>query len=110
MPLLRCGISLSLRQLLQRGGLRLVCLRLLQAGGFLLLARLPRVSLLRLPEVGGQIDLPGGGGGLCRPNDGGGGRLLKRERGPKSRKIKQGSLDRINKKGKAQEKILTQTL
>ena len=71
-PFLHCGVSLGLRQLLQRGGLRL-----LQVGGLLRLARFTRVSFLRLPEVGCRIDSPGGGGGLRRPNDGGGGRLLK---------------------------------
>ena len=49
--LLRRVGGLGLRQFLQGGGLRLLCIRLLQAGGFLLLARFLRVPLPRLPEV-----------------------------------------------------------
>ena len=85
-PLLRRGIGLSLRKLLQRGGLRLVRLRLLPAGGFPLLAHLPRVLFLRLPEVGCGFDSLGGGRSLPRPDDRGGGRLVKRELSPKTRK------------------------
>ena len=69
-------------QLLLGGGVRLVGLRLLQAFGLLLLALLPRISLCRLPEVGGGVGPPSIGGRLCRPHDGGDGDSLKGKRGP----------------------------
>ena len=78
----RCEGSLGILQLLLDKGSRLVGLRLLQAFGFLLLALLPRVSLCRLPEVGGGVGLPSSGGRLCRPQDRGDGESLKGKRGP----------------------------
>ena len=72
-------------QLLLGGGGRLLGLRLLQTVGLLLVALLPRVSLRRLPKVGGGVGPPSIGGRLRRPHDGGDGDSLKGKRGPEEK-------------------------
>ena len=53
-----CGGGFGLFQFFLGGGRRLLGLRFLQAVGLLLVALLPRVSLRRLPEVGGKVNPP----------------------------------------------------
>ena len=74
--------AFGILQLLLGGGGRLFGLRLLQTVGLLLFALLPRVSLRRLPEVGGGVDPPSSGRRLCRPHDGGDDDSLKGKGGP----------------------------
>ena len=61
---LRRGDGFDLGQFLLGGGLRLIGLHLLQAGGLFLVALLLRIPLPRLLEVGSGVNPPSGGGHL----------------------------------------------